>query len=113
VDDAEARIEAIEAASRKSGGKARRQMTIKNMTPKQEESAFGRDRAEWKAGQLFPEGWEQMDPVEKATELYLGKRGMLFWASEIAWKGAIALGVAWALFRIGGAVGLYQLQALP
>lgn len=112
ADDEEARIEAIEAASRKAGSKtaARRQIPIKNVTPRQQESAIGANRAEWKPGQLFPEGWEQMDLGEKVTELYLGKRGMLFWATEIAWKGAIALGVAWALFRIGGAVGLYQLQ---
>jgi hypothetical protein len=79
------------------------------MTPRPEADPNS-NRAEWKKGQLFPEGWEQMDLAEKITELYLGRRGMLFWASEVAWKGAIALGVAWALFRIGGAVGLYQLQ---
>lgn len=79
------------------------------MTPRQPESAAS-TRAEWKKGKLFPEGWEQMDAVEKVTELYLGQRGMLFWATELAWKGAIVLGVAWVLFRIGGAVGLYQLQ---
>lgn len=109
VDDEEARIEAIEAAGRKARSKtaARRQIPIRNVTPRQEASS---NRAEWKKGQLFPEGWEQMDLGEKVTELYLGKRGILFWATEIAWKGAIALGVAWALFRIGGAVGLYQLQ---
>jgi hypothetical protein len=111
VDSEEARIEAIEAASRKGRSKtaARRQIPIRNMTPRPEADPNS-NRAEWKKGQLFPEGWEQMDLAEKITELYLGRRGMLFWASEVAWKGAIALGVAWALFRIGGAVGLYQLQ---
>lgn len=111
VDGEEARIEAIEAASRKGRSKtaARRQIPIRNVTPRQEADAYS-NRAEWKKGKLFPEGWEEMGLGDKVTELYLGRRGMLFWASEISWKGAIVLGVAWALFRIGGAVGLYQLE---
>lgn len=110
VDAEEARIEAIEAASKKARGKtaARRQIPIRNMTPREESSSS--NRAEWKKGQLFPEGWEQMSLPEKVAELYLGQRGMLFWATELSWKAAIALGVAWVLFRVGGAVGLYQLQ---
>ena len=28
--------------------------------------------AEWREGQLFPEGWENMDAVQKAAELYSG-----------------------------------------
>jgi hypothetical protein len=66
--------------------------------------------AEWRKGQLFPEGWESMSLPERIAELYLGRRGMLFWATELSWKAAIALGVAWVLFRLGGAVGLYTLQ---
>jgi hypothetical protein len=112
ISEEEARIEAIEAASRKARSKtaARRQIPIRNVTPRSPETTD--NRAEWKKGQLFPEGWEQMSLPEKIGELYLGRRGILFWSAEIAWKGAIVLGVAWALFRIGGAVGLYQLQDL-
>ncbi len=35
--------------------------------------------AEWKEGQLFPEGWDKMPLGQKITELYLGRRGVLFW----------------------------------
>jgi len=66
--------------------------------------------AEWKEGQLFPEGWEDMDPLQKITELYLGKRGFLFWSTKLSLAGVIALAGAWVLFRfVGPAVGLYQL----
>lgn len=108
--EAEARIEAIEAASRKARGSSTtpRKIPIRNVTPRQQEDSS--NRAEWRKGQLFPEGWEEMSLGQKAYELYAGKRGILFWSTEIAWKGAIVLGVAWVLFRIGGAVGLYQLQ---
>lgn len=52
--------------------------------------------------QLFPEGWDEMDGPTKAYQLYMGKRGALFWMSQLAWYGSITLGVAWALFRWGG-----------
>lgn len=28
-------------------------------------------------------GWEEMDPLQKATQLYMGKRGFLFWATKV------------------------------
>lgn len=66
--------------------------------------------AEWKEGQLFPEGWEDMDPLQKVTELYLGKRGFLFWSTKLALGGVVFLVVAWIAFRfLGPALGLYQL----
>lgn len=115
-DSEEARIEALEASTRKAKGKASaaRQIPIRGMTPRnvQDDPAFSTNRAPWKEGQLFPEGWEGMSATEKVTELYLGRRGILFWSSQLAWYGAISLGVAWALFRIGGAMGLYQLTPL-
>lgn len=107
VDEAEARIAALEATSRKA--RSKRQIPIRNMTPRPEDNPSD-SRAEWRKGQLFPEGWEQMSVGQKAYELYLGRRGFLFWATELSWKGAIVLGVAWVLFRLGGAAGLYQLQ---
>lgn len=66
--------------------------------------------AEWKEGQLFPDGWDDMDPFQKMNELYLGKRGLLFWSTKLATGGIITLVVAWAAFRfLGPALGLYRL----
>ncbi len=103
--DDEARLEALEASMRtKKGAKlASAASSRKSSTP---DSQF----AEWKEGQLFPEGWDKMDPLEKMNELYLGQRGFLFWSTKLATNGVIVLGVAWVLFRIvGPALGLYQL----
>eukprot|EP00882_Tetradesmus_deserticola_P004622 GHRQ01004872.1.p2 GENE.GHRQ01004872.1~~GHRQ01004872.1.p2 ORF type:complete len:166 (+),score=56.83 GHRQ01004872.1:209-706(+) len=107
VAEEEARIEALEARLRK-GGKPR-QIPIRNMTPKQQQ--VDTTRAEWKEGKLFPEGWERMSAPEKVAELYLGQRGMLFWANKAAWAAVWVVGGAWVLFRfVGPAVGLYKLQ---
>lgn len=52
-----------------------------------------------------------MDAFEKATELYMGQRGALFWANKLAFAGAWVLGGAWVLFRVvGPALGLYKLS---
>lgn len=40
-------------------------------------------RAKWREGQLLPTGWESMSLMQKVTELYLGERGMLFWANKV------------------------------
>lgn len=108
-DDQEARIEALEASTRKAKGKAamRRQIPIRNVTPRASED--NSNMAEWKAWSLFPEGWDEMPLSQKLSELYLGRRGLLFWANKLAWGAVITIGGAWVLFRIGGAIGLYQL----
>ena len=67
--------------------------------------------AEWREGELLPRGWDKMNPVQKATELYAGKRGALFWANKVAWASLFIIGGAWILFRIVGPVtGLYTLK---
>ena len=66
--------------------------------------------ADWKEGKLLPEGWDKMDPPQKAYELYTGKRGLLFWASKLSYASLFILGGAWVLFRfVGPALGLYKL----
>ena len=111
MTEEEARVEAFE--SRLKAGK--------KTTPSPSSSAQGKramnvtaaagGRAEWKKGKLFPEGWEDMNPLQKATELYLGERGFLYWSSQLAIGGTVVLVVAWVFFRfIGPSVGLYQLS---
>ena len=103
--DEEARLEALEASVRTKRG-------VRNSAAASSRRAesSGSRYAEWKEGQLFPEGWDQMDPIAKFTEIYLGQRGILFWSTKLATNGVIALAVAWALFRfVGPALGLYQL----
>lgn len=79
------------------------------MTPKQDLSSS--NQAEWKEGQLFPVGWEEMPLSQKLSELYLGRRGVLFWANQLAWISVWVLGGAWILLRVvGPALGLYKLQ---
>lgn len=77
--DEEARIEALEASLSKAKPKGgpRRQIPIRNMTPRQEVDSG--NMADWKEGKLFPEGWEEMPLDQKVAELYMGKRGALFW----------------------------------
>lgn len=65
--------------------------------------------AEWKEGQLFPEGWENMNTFEKFYNAYAGKRGLLFWANKAAYASVFILIGAWIVFRfIGPALGLYK-----
>lgn len=101
--DEEARLEALEASVRSK--KASRPAASSRQS-----SSSGSRYAEWKEGELFPEGWDEMDPIQKISEVYLGQRGFLFWSTKLATGGVIALAVAWAVFRfVGPALGLYQL----
>eukprot|EP00878_Enallax_costatus_P004180 GHUV01004409.1.p1 GENE.GHUV01004409.1~~GHUV01004409.1.p1 ORF type:complete len:173 (+),score=26.78 GHUV01004409.1:150-668(+) len=111
VSEDEARIEALEGQLKKGKGqRAARQIPIRGVTPKQQPSSVS-TRAEWKEGKLFPEGWEQMDAFEKVSELYLGQRGLLFWANKVAYASVFVVVGAWVLFRfVGPALGLYKLQ---
>jgi hypothetical protein len=60
---------------------------------------------------LLPAGWEKMDTVEKVTELYLGERGILYWATQAAWYSIWILVAAWVLFRfVGPSLGIYNLS---
>lgn len=111
VSEDEARIEALENQLKKAKPqKAGRQIPVRNMTAKRQDSSVS-PRAEWKEGKLFPEGWEQMDAFDKITELYLGQRGLLFWANKVAYASVFVIIGAWILFRfVGPALGLYKLD---
>ncbi len=116
-DEEEARLEAIEAATRKSKRMAtpaaaanRRQIPIRGVTPAADQGSTS-NRPAWKPGQLFPEGWDEMSVPEKIGELYLGQRGILFWTSQLAWYGSGVLVAAWVVFRIVlPNLGLYKLN---
>ncbi|KAG6529707.1 uncharacterized protein LOC122040146 [Zingiber officinale] len=58
--------------------------------------------------------WESMTPGEKAVELYVGEKGLLFWLNKIAYALIFVIAGGWILFRfIGPALGLYQLDSAP
>mmetsp|Transcript_3266 Transcript_3266/g.5064 ORF Transcript_3266/g.5064 Transcript_3266/m.5064 type:complete len:86 (+) Transcript_3266:191-448(+) len=68
------------------------------------------EMAPWEEGELFPEGFEEMDLGTKAVNLYMGKRGFLFWINKISLYVAGGVIVGWIVFRfIGPATGLYKL----
>jgi hypothetical protein len=105
--DEESRLEALESSLRARKGAVK---TPSSSQPTNNDARKVPGTAEWKEGQLFPEGWEDMDPFQKATELYLGKRGFLFWSTKLALGGVVFLVAAWIAFRfIGPSLGLYQL----
>lgn len=110
--DGERRLEALEAGAKaRKGVKAEQAEAMRPSRPARASSSASGGVAEWKEGQLFPEGWEEMDPMQKAYELYVGKRGFLFWANKAALWSVGGLVVGWAIFRfVGPALGLYQLQ---
>lgn len=106
-DDSESRLAELESRARKGKG------------PQPISRAFPEARTEmkqvvWNEGELLPEGWDQMDPLEKATQLYMGERGVLFWLNKAAFASVFIIAGLWIVFRfIGPAVGLYELSNGP
>ena len=103
----EARLEAIESRLRSTGSSpsGTRGRDRSPSTANQQQKPVGQ-RAPWKEGQLFPEGWERMDPIEKATELYLGERGILYWS-------ACSLSF-WVFLRVGcSGVPVFRCSGVP
>jgi hypothetical protein len=51
-----------------------------------------------------------MPPLQKAYNLWAGRRGVLYWSSQAAWYSALGLGGGWILFRfVLPALGVYKL----
>lgn len=106
-DDSESRLAELESRARKGKG------------PQPISRAFPEAQTEtkqviWNEGELLPQGWDQMDPLEKATQLYMGERGALFWLNKAAFASVFIIAGAWIVFRfIGPAVGLYELSNGP
>lgn len=77
---------------------------------KAEQQKSGGGLAEWPEGQLFPEGWDEMTFGQKATEFYVGKRGLLFWFNKAAYASVFIILGGWVIFRfVLPALGLYSL----
>ncbi|KAL1191924.1 hypothetical protein V5N11_032268 [Cardamine amara subsp. amara] len=58
--------------------------------------------------------WEEMTLNEKALELYVGEKGLLFWLNKLAYASIYIVIGGWILFRfVGPAFNLYQLDTPP
>ncbi|CAN4083418.1 unnamed protein product [Withania somnifera] len=58
-----------------------------------------------------PKDWESMSMTEKAIELYMGEKGLLFWLNKFAYASIFIIIGGWILFRFAGpALDLYQLD---
>lgn len=56
--------------------------------------------------------WESMTLQEKAVEIYMGEKGILFWLNKSAYASIFILIGAWVLFRfVGPSLGLYKLES--
>ncbi|MEW5307471.1 MAG: hypothetical protein WDW38_008717 [Sanguina aurantia] len=66
--------------------------------------------ADWKEGALLPTDWDKMSWFVRINELYVGKRGLLFWANKSAYASVFIMIALWFAFRfIGPNLGLYKL----
>ena len=108
----EARLAALERGARRGGGARPRSLASAAAAQQQasKASASSSGPAEWPEGQLLPNGWEDMSVAQRAVELYQGRRGVLFWASQAAWYSVLGVGFGWVLFRfVLPGIGLYKL----
>ena len=84
------------------------------VTPKKKVSASASAAAPRREKQRERKGWEEMSLAEKAVELYVGEKGLLFWLNKFAYASIFIMVGAWILFRfVGPSLGLYQLDAPP
>lgn len=108
IDEQEERLAALEDAARK-GKKFEPMKAAMGQTEPDSNTVV------WKEGSLLPEGFDKMDPLEKAGQLWTGERGLLFWLNKAAYASLFIVVGGWVLFRfVGPALGLYELSnALP
>lgn len=108
----EARLAALERGARRGGAARPRSLAsaAAQQQQRQQASSTSTGPADWPEGQLLPTGWERMSAAQRAVELYQGRRGFLFWASQAAWYSVIGVGFGWVLFRfVLPGIGLYKL----
>uniref|UniRef100_A0A0D9WU54 Uncharacterized protein n=1 Tax=Leersia perrieri TaxID=77586 RepID=A0A0D9WU54_9ORYZ len=86
-------------------------ITMKSKSPSKRAAAGTATRREEKQRR---KEWEEMSLAEKAGELYVGEKGLLFWLNKFAYASIFIMVGAWILFRfVGPSIGLYQLDAPP
>ncbi|ESQ50667.1 hypothetical protein EUTSA_v10022884mg [Eutrema salsugineum] len=67
-----------------------------------------------KKAETIQKPWEEMTLNEKALELYVGEKGLLFWLNKLAYASIYIVIGGWILFRfVGPALNLYQLDTPP
>ncbi|KAI3502843.1 hypothetical protein L1887_31194 [Cichorium endivia] len=82
-------------------------------TRRKQENGFD-DNAMMAKKEVVKKDWESMTLTEKAIELYVGEKGLLFWINKFAYASIYIIIGAWILFRfVGPALNLYQLDAPP
>lgn len=112
LEEKEARLAALERGVKRKGGAAARSLASQANASRAANSPSrpSAGPANWPEGQLLPDGWDDMSLFQRAAELYQGRRGFLFWASQAAWYSAIGVGFGWVLFRfVLPGIGLYKL----
>lgn len=104
LEDAEKRLEALEASAVK-------RKTVENVPGNMSEMPET-TWSDWKEGELLPAKWDELNIIERAAELYMGKRGALFWLNKAAFASVLTIGVLWIVFRfVGPQLGLYDLRS--
>uniref|UniRef100_A0A2N9H4M3 Uncharacterized protein n=1 Tax=Fagus sylvatica TaxID=28930 RepID=A0A2N9H4M3_FAGSY len=79
-----------------------------------EEDGGGSDQAMKAKASDPPKKWEDMSVAEKAIELYVGEKGLLFWLNKFAYASIFIVIGGWILFRfVGPSLNLYQLDSTP
>ncbi|CAH8338802.1 unnamed protein product [Eruca vesicaria subsp. sativa] len=79
-----------------------------------EESSGEGGQSGKKAEKKVQKPWEEMTLNEKALELYVGEKGLLFWLNKLAYASIYIVIGGWILFRfVGPALNLYQLDTPP
>ncbi|CAN8257741.1 unnamed protein product [Cochlearia groenlandica] len=67
-----------------------------------------------KKAETVTKTWEEMTMNEKALELYVGEKGLLFWLNKLAYASIYIVIGGWIVFRfVGPALNLYQLDTPP
>nr|KAJ0215210.1 hypothetical protein LSAT_V11C300130010 [Lactuca sativa] len=83
-------------------------------TRRNQENGFDDNAKMMAKKEVVKKDWESMTLTEKALELYVGEKGLLFWINKFAYASIYIIIGAWILFRfVGPALNLYQLDAPP
>jgi hypothetical protein len=107
------RFAALEQSAR-ARGKRKGNSSVDTATQPQAESTSAGRKPERKEGQLLPSGWDDMSTGDKAVQLWMGERGLLFWANKASYAMLFIIGGGWVVFRfLGPALGLYDLANGP